>query len=706
LHSNRLTQLARKPVSAGVIALAIVSVTTQMIALAAVTGWSNSHGVKSSMAATVIHNVQCGGPAATRPSACPTPSTTEAKMATGSRERVVVPSGAAHCPESGPGAACVNHAVTSDTGNSATPDGMTACPTEPSKPVKAPGSCDLGAAGTPAQPAPATPDNHSAAASPAGGSSHSPNPKSAPDAVMLSSSSTSLTAGGVIFLTAHSTLDVTGTPYAIEIFDTTTETLVAACTQGTDCMVSFSARSGHHDFVAYVVRATQSMPHGDVKLKSDKVDVRFLGVSLQVVQPSIVAPGKAVTFVANATEDVGKTGFVIEISDASTGQRLTFCRYGTTCSMSLVEPAGGVHPIIATLGAADNAVLNANPDVHAASALVTAVWLSVQLDAATGSPVQNNTVTVSATANADLSQTPYSIYLFDQSGNQLGNACNAASCSATAPLQGGNQSFSAVIGRVPMVGSGSGPLASVIHRLPTSRDRLDVQAVSASVKPTHMLWGVDSCQPITDLLGQVNAQVGHPDVWARYLPNTGNCGGLTGAEIAAAHSQHIGILPIFNDYDCSAVSGYATGAGYAHQAVQWMENDMIPPGVAIAVDIEPVGPGCAANVDQGFIQGWYDVIKQSRFVPAYYGNTSAGSAFANAWCTAVGYRPEIALNSYLWSFEPSLGGGYSKGNAPHFNPYSAGCAGHYLAWQYQLSSGGSPNIDQDEVSSDFPIWYP
>jgi hypothetical protein len=693
--------------------LALLSVTTQMIALSAATGWTiSTHGnVSSIMASAVMHSLQCGGSIASKQAACK-PETVAQKITADPREHVVVPFGDIQCPNSGPGVACASRSVRADSGNSAVPDGLTACPVDPAKTVTAPGSCNtIAPAAAPVPAASQVPAPQ--ATSPIGGIVHSPDgPKTAtPQTLTLTSSYSSVNAGDAIRLDARSTFDVSHSPYAIEIFDTTTPSLVAACTVGNDCQVSFSARSGLHTFEAYVISPSKKMPRLGAMLTSNKLNVRFLGVSLAVQTPSIVAPGKGVTFVANATEDVRPTGFVIEMHDAVSGARLSFCAQGTTCSMTLVEPAGGVHSVIATLGPSTPQVRDANPDVHAASTVVSAAWLAVRLDA----PAHAGVVTLNATANADLSQTPYSIYMFDQSGTQIGDPCNAAGCTATTPLTQAQQKFVAVIGRLPGIAAG-GPAANAKpHRAATTVDRLDVQATSPAVKPSRMLWGVDSCQAFTNdpaggsgLLPQVKSILGTPDFWARYLPNTANCGGLNSNEIAAAHANHMGILPIYNDYDCSAVSGNATGASYAESAVRWMQNDLIPQGTAIAIDIEPVGAACpgAANVDTAFIQGWYDILVKAGYVPAYYGNTSPGSAFANAWCATAQQRPEIANNAFLWSFEPSLGAVYGKGNAPAYNPYSAGCPGHYAAWQFILSAGSTPDVDQDELSSDLPLWYP
>src|SRR5260370_15942734 len=52
------------------------------------------------------------------------------------------------------------------------------------------------------------------------------------------------------------------------------------------------------------------------------VDVRWLAVSMAVSDPSIVAPGKPITFAPTASEDVSKIGYRLELRDARNGQRL------------------------------------------------------------------------------------------------------------------------------------------------------------------------------------------------------------------------------------------------------------------------------------------------------------------------------------------------------------------------------------------------
>ncbi len=229
-----------------------------------------------------------------------------------------------------------------------------------------------------------------------------------------------------------------------------------------------------------------------------------------------------------------------------------------------------------------------------------------------------------------------------------------------------------------------------------------------------LLWGVDSCSPYADhplrgvgVLPVVSLALGRPDFWGRYLTDS-VCPPLSRVEIQAAHARHMGILPIFNEADCSKVQGRDRSTAYALGAVTRAIEDGIPAGTAIAIDIEPVGSVCpgAAHVDKAFIEGWFDVITWTGYTPAFYGNTIPRSAFANAWCAAVAERPEIAPASYLWSFEPSLVR-VSKAakRAPPFSPDDPGCPGRLAIWQYSITPT-TPDVDVDLASSDFPFWWP
>jgi hypothetical protein len=147
---------------------------------------------------------------------------------------------------------------------------------------------------------------------------------------------------------------------------------------------------------------------------------------------------------------------------------------------------------------------------------------------------------------------------------------------------------------------------------------------------------------IERLYPQVNAILGRPDFWGRYLINTPSCPGISGAEVAAAASRHVGILPIFNHYDCSAVAGYDTGTGYAEEATSAASRLGIPRGSVLVIDIEPPGPWCSGAIDRAFVEGWYDGVSEAGYSAGYYGDGTAPSTFGQAWCAAVGDRPEVA----------------------------------------------------------------
>jgi Domain of unknown function (DUF1906) len=254
-------------------------------------------------------------------------------------------------------------------------------------------------------------------------------------------------------------------------------------------------------------------------------------------------------------------------------------------------------------------------------------------------------------------------------------------------------------------------LGRLLSKVAGPASLVDIQARSNAIQPTRILWGVDSCKAFTSspigadgLYQQVVDRLGTPDFWGRYLTNT-VCPGISSTEIAAAAHNHMGILPIYNQYNCSNVVGYGTGQAYAVSATAAAAGLAIPQGRAIAIDIEPPGDACpgAAGVDAGFITGWFDGVAAAGYVPTYYGNGTGGSEFASAWCAAVAAQPSVATYSYLWSFEPSLVGRYSRATAPGYTPFQTGCAGAIVAWQYQIDDG---DVDHDEALSRLPLWFP
>ena len=519
-------------------------------------------------------------------------------------------------------------------------------------------------------------------------------------------------AGESVILVATASATVTGTASAIEIFDQSTATLAGACMQSSRCRVGYSAAAGVHSFTAFLTPPTATAPLNGA-IASNPVQVSWLAVSLAASAPSVVGPGKPVTLTASSSVDVGALGLVLVFWDKTAGTRLTFCGSGTVCSTALSEPDGGSHEIVAFVAGTASATPAAG--VSAASDSVSPTWLSVLLSANTTYPRAGGTASITATANADLTNTPWSLGIVDQAGKLVDKPCKAGStCSARVTLTSGAiPFFSAVIGEAPPSLDPSTLAGQLLQRAQDRAALTNIQARSAAVQPSRLLWGVDSCKPVTSdaagasgLYPQVSSILGQPDFWGRYLTTTPNCPGISNAEVAAAAAHHVGYLPIYNAYDCSAVAGYDTGRTYAAAATAAAAGLGIPPGTVVVIDIEPPGDWCSGGIDAAFVEGWYDGVTAANFAPGYYGDMTGGSTFETAWCGAVADRSETAIGSYLWSFEPSLLGNYDKRTAPDYAPNRVGCAGDVVAWQYELSSGANPDVDHDEALSKLPLWYP
>ena len=622
---------------------------------------------------------------------------------------ISVPAGAGQCPESGAGAACstTDGAAAATPGVASTPDGQSPCPTADSSALSTHAACtDALLSAT----APAAVGKRGASLAPPAVTPSVPvnslRPGQPAQRIDLAASNLFMQTGQKAILTATAGATITGTNNAIQIFDQTTHTLAGSCTQSSQCIVAYAATSGVHTFGAFITRAGARQPIGGSAPASNQLDLTWAGVKLDSSH-TLVAPGKPVTFTATSTFDVGKAGRVLVIYDYTTQQKLTYCSHGTTCTTSLTKSAGGTHQILAWVPG--------QPEVISQS--ITATWLGVSLSANATSLRSGGTVHLAAAANADLTNTPWSLGIYDQHGMLVGPACKTGSaCSADVTLSTGDSPyFQAVIGAVPHLNaiSSLGQLLSKVQR-PTSL--VDIQARSTAMQPTRILWGVDSCKAFTSsptgadgIFHQVASRFGTPDFWGRYLTDT-VCPGISSAEIAAAAHFHMGILPIYNQYNCSNVVGYDTGKGYAVAATAASASLGIPQGRAIAIDIEPPGAACpgAVNVDAGFVQGWFDGVVAAGYVPTYYGNGTGGSEFASAWCAAVSAQPALAARSYLWSFQPSLLGNFNKDNAPGYAPNQTGCAGNMAAWQYQIDSSMSApsDVDHDEALSTLPLWVP
>jgi hypothetical protein len=606
--------------------------------------------------------------------------------------QVSLPDGSQPCPASGVGASCLTSQVAEvSAGTASTPDGQTPCPT--SSPLSTPAACS----DPPPQPA--------TDGAPAGNPSVEPSvpvstirPPAPAPSLTLASSAPAVVSGGSVVLTATAAAKALHAGSAIQIFDTTAGTLVGSCSQGTQCAVGYAADAGVHRFQAIVSDIpSDAMPPAS-SVASDAVSVGWIGVSLATSQTAL-GPGKSATLTATSTVPVEQFGYSIQLLDGDRLAPITYCSRGTNCSVSVAKSVSGAHAFAASVG-------------PATSAHVSVTWLSVSLTGSAGYRV-GGTVHLDATANADLTNTPWSVGIIDEHGHLVAPPCPAATtCSADVTVTSTTPPvFTAVVGVIPTARE-EGQVLQIVQQVSGPTTLIDIQAQSAPFQPARLLWGVDSCKAFTgdptgELYPGVAAGLGQPDFWGRYLTTT-MCPALSSAEVSLAHDVHMAILPIYNDYDCSNVAGYDTAAGYAQAAVAAAQNLRIPSGRGIAIDIEPPGPYCSGAVDAGFIRGWFAGVTAAGYVPIYYGNGTAGSEFAGAWCEAQSQQSEIATRSFIWSFEPSLdSGGWSRSNQPGWGPYATGCPDAVAAWQYQIDvNSPNPNIDSDEALSTLPLWYP
>jgi hypothetical protein len=247
--------------------------------------------------------------------------------------------------------------------------------------------------------------------------------------ISLYASQGTLVTGSTTTLTAYANADVGPSPYWISIFDQSSGR-VALCAAGSSCSVNVTqGATTIRQYVAYVGSSSTGNPPTPVVATSNSVQVTWLTVSL-AANPTLLAPGASSTLTATATQDVGSTPFYIEIFDHSTLTLLASCATGTSCSTSISQPFAAVHNFIAYVspyGAGDPP-----PNPRTNSNVVTITWWGVNLTTSSSLVGPSVAVTLTATANFNVSGTPYWVEIFDQSSspNYL-NACGNGSGTTT-----------------------------------------------------------------------------------------------------------------------------------------------------------------------------------------------------------------------------------------------------------------------------------
>jgi hypothetical protein len=504
--------------------------------------------------------------------------------------------------------------------------------------------------------------------------------------VSLSASPQYLQANSLTTITATTNANVGPSPYYIEIFDTTQQAQFAICPSGTTCggQILWNAATAQ-TFVAYISSYGTAYPPPNIQATSNSVLVYWFTVTLSA-SVSYLAPGAPTALTANAAPDVGPTPEDIKIFDTTTGALLISCISGGTCGpVNASSPSPATHTFIAY-------VQTSSGTTAATSSTVYVTWLGVTLTADRSSLADGASANLTATANTDLTPSPYSLELFDQTTGTYLNSCGQ--CSA-------------MIYAVSQLSATTHLYTAYISTSSTSYPPPNIQN-SASHAVTWFFWGVDSAASIIDTYSSVVTTYnwGHPDFWGRYI-GSGNTKDMSSSEATFAHNNGLMILAIYENIPCNSGTyiGEATGKSYAAGAISGAQSLQIPAGVAIFIGIEPPAT-CGGSPDAGFIWGWFEGFVGSPYVAGYYGDGTGGSSFTSAYCSAVGSHSQIGSGSYVWSFEPS-GNRTPKGSAPAFAPNQPNCANQTIAWQYAIQPGTTlPNVDTDEALVGIPLWQP
>jgi hypothetical protein len=184
--------------------------------------------------------------------------------------------------------------------------------------------------------------------------------------VSLAASPTTVAVGGSTTLTATTSADVSSSPFFIEIYDTSTHTLLNSCGDGTVCTATETADQAMTDsFVAYVASYDSSDPPRAVQATSAVGYVTWsdegFGVSLATTAGSATA---------TATVPGSPGPYTMEIFDETAGGTLlTSCASVPTCTAS--TSAG--HELVAFVSAPGADTTLPPTDGQASSAVVTAV---------------------------------------------------------------------------------------------------------------------------------------------------------------------------------------------------------------------------------------------------------------------------------------------------------------------------------------------
>jgi len=209
---------------------------------------------------------------------------------------------------------------------------------------------------------------------------------------------------------------------------------------------------------------------------------------------------------------------------------------------------------------------------------------------------------------------------------------------------------------------------------------------------TKVIWGIDSASLTTEeLYACVNEHFGKPAIWGRYLGTTENVSqGLTKDEVQYLHDLDIKVLPIYNLF--TDATGYENGVNEAESAIEIAKELGFPEGVAIFADIEPNYP-----VNEDFIQGWFDRLTNSDYIPGIYGVFDKERELYTQLEKALNSNKEMKNELLIWSAHPQ-NEPTPKDKAPNYKPNGPKNS-KIIGWQYGINAK-SCNIDTNLFQDD------
>jgi hypothetical protein len=194
--------------------------------------------------------------------------------------------------------------------------------------------------------------------------------------ISLAASLNTLPVGNTSTLTETSSSNIGPTPFYVQIWDTTTGTLLVQCGSGTTCSVNVSQSvATTHTYIATFAGFTSSAaayppPTPQSTSATSYVTWTGSGLLVSLTAPAITVNGPE-TVTATASINVGPTPYYIEIFDEN-GTLLHSCGSGTTCSFSYTPARQPGSNLVAFISSSSATLPPAN--IQASSNTVTTMY--------------------------------------------------------------------------------------------------------------------------------------------------------------------------------------------------------------------------------------------------------------------------------------------------------------------------------------------